>query len=294
MLIRTVSKCWLAVTVRGISMKFPDASAKAKTPDWTLFWAFPVAFAVAGVLLVVTAIVVYRRHTQSEKGKRAWVNAGHFWKWLWLEHLHVGAKWTLKDSWASNVTVIAAAFAGVFGSSTVVKALLGKEGQNLLGLTTVSAALAVGAVGAAPLLLAVFKVDDDVTPAGLLIGAAVTMGATGGELAIICLGVRSAPLGGLLQHVLWLAGLIGGGTVLACYAAKNMADTLTSGLRKAAGPDPRRAKGSPPRKLTALSELTNTQLQGFHEALAGNYDPIDVVASAYDSPVWTEPKAGVF
>ena len=286
MLTRTVSKCWLAVTVRGVTMKVPDASAKAKTPDWTLFWAFPFALGIALIVLVAAAWLTYRNHKSGGKGKGTWTNT-RMTRWWFREELRVGAKWTLKDSWASNVTVLAAAFAGFFSSSSVVKTLVGSAGSPVIGLTTVSAAVAVAAVGAAPLLLQIFKVNGDVTPAGLLVGAAVTMGATGGELAVICLGVRNLQLGGV-QHVLPWAGLIGGGLILAVYAFTNMAETLSTHLRK------RPAKGPPPGRHMLFNDEAYAALLNLHAELPDGHRPLDLLASAYQEPVPTEKTAGVF
>jgi hypothetical protein len=277
----------LYLTFRGLAVTgHPQAGDHEAAPDWALFWAFPIAFGVAVVLLTVAACLAYRDHTTTGKGKGKWNNQRVAGWWL-REQLRVGAKWTLKDSWASNVTVIAAAFAGVFGSSGVVTALLGSSGNAILGLATVSAAVAVGAVGTAPLLLQIFQVDGDVTPAGLLLGAAVTMGATGGELAVICLGTRNLPLGGL-QYVLPWVGLIFGGLILAIYAFTNMTRTLTANVRK------RAAKGAPPRPLNLLSDKANALLAEFHTELADDHHPVDMVASAYEESIETEPPAGVF
>lgn len=284
MTIRAVTTQWLTVTSRAITRSASGTGSRSKTPDWALFWSFPVAFVIALVVLFAAAWLTYRNHKAGDKG--TWTNTTAS-RWWFREELHVGAKWTLKDSWASNVTVLAAAFAGFFGSSNVVKSLVGTSGSPILGLTTVSAAVAVAAVGAAPLLLQIFKVNGDVTPAGLLIGAAVTMGATGGELAVICLGVRQLPLGGV-QHVLAWAGLIGGGLVLAVYTFTNMTETLSMHLRK------RSVKGQPPKPLAVLSELANTRLAQFHSEVPAGQRPLDLVASAYEEPMATEASAGVF
>jgi len=257
------------------------------TPNWALFWSFPIGFGIALVVLVAAAWLTYRNHKTGDKG--AWTNTKML-RWWFREELHVGAKWTLKDSWASNVTLLSAAFAGFFGSSSVVKTLVGTSSSPILGLATVSAAVAVAAVSAAPLLLQIFKVNGDVTPLGLLIGATVTMGATGGELAVICLGARQLPIGGL-RHVLPWAGLIGGGLVLAVYAFTNMTETLSMHLRT------RSVKGAAPKPLNELGEPTsraNLALAQFHAAVPDGQRPLDLVASAYGQPVPTEPSAGVF
>ena len=263
-------------------------------PDWTLFWAFPVALGIAVVVLIAAAWLTYLNHKPDHRSdgqpgtqqKGTWTNTTMT-RWWFREELHVGAKWTLKDSWASNVTVLAAAFAGFFSSSSVVKTLVGSAGSPVIGLTTVTAAVAVAAVGAAPLLLQIFKVNGDVTPAGLLAGAALTMGATGGELAVICLGVRNLQLGGVQHWLVW-AGLIGGGLILAVYAFTNMAETLSMHLRKRATKGPRPSRPGP------LSDDAYQALLSMHDRFPDNRSPVALVASAYQEPVQTEMTAGVF
>jgi hypothetical protein len=127
------------------------------------------------------------------------------------------ASWSFKDSWASTATVIAAAFAGVFGQSDVLEAIFGDDTAPVFALATVASAVAVGLVAAAPLVLQAARTpESEVTVWGLLSAAVLTLAATGGELAVIAIGASLLDLGGFERLLPWL-GLVGG-TLLAGYA----------------------------------------------------------------------------
>ncbi len=208
-----------------------------------------------------------KRFTQRDFPTKQW----------WMRHqLHLATGWSLKDSWASNVTVISAAFAGIFGSSEVLKAVLGKDTTPVLALTTVSAAVAVGIVGAAPLILSVLRSGGQVTPIGLLSGAAFTVGGTCGELAIIALGSRRLALGGLERLLPW-AGFAGE-LLLCVYAFRTMRESLKSTLRRKTKAE--RGRPAPPPGEAGVAE--HDALVAWHNLLPPDVDPMHAVADAYN------------
>jgi hypothetical protein len=170
-----------------------------------------MAFAVA----LLSFIMRTWKFDHEKEAKRWWTRHG----------LHLGVTWSLKDSWASNLTVVAAAFAGVFGSSDVLKAALGKDTAPVFALTTVSAAIAVGVVSSAPLALSVLRYRGNVTPRALLVGAALTVGGVLGELWVIGLGVWDLDLGGW-QYAITIAGLTVGTLLIAIYSIQTMTANL--------------------------------------------------------------------
>jgi hypothetical protein len=124
----------------------------------------------------------------------------------------LAATWTFRDSWATNATVITAAFTGVFGTKDVTQAILGDQATGVLALALVAAALSVGLAGLGPMVLQAMRKQFDetskrgtkveqpeettgyrtkieaglyVTPRGLLAAAFCTLTATGGQLATI-------------------------------------------------------------------------------------------------------------
>lgn len=83
------------------------------------------------------------------------------------------------------MTVVAAAFAAVLGSSSVLKVVFGDGIDAILGVLTVAAALAVAGVTAAPLLTRAFTTNQGMHVAALLGAAWFTLTATGGQLGAI-------------------------------------------------------------------------------------------------------------
>jgi hypothetical protein len=238
------------------------------TPNWKLFWAFPIAMLIAVLTLTAAGNIGWWKHWRQNQPE--WTA----WKWWWQCPLNLAASWSLSDSWASNVTVIGAAFAGVFGSTDVLTAVLGNDTDPVFALSIVSSAVATGLVGAAPLVLAVLRFRGGVTPAALLTGAALSVGAAGGELAVITLGASHLNLGGL-QDWLWL-GLVGGGLILLLYTFRTMIGSLT--------PKPHTPRNNGARPTRQPSNISDDAFQKMHEiaeALPEIYPP-QAIADAYD------------
>lgn len=215
----------LAAGARSFSVAAtPSAGAQ---PDWTLLWWF-LGAAVIAVVPAIWAFLVWKCGT-----RQVWKCLSQDTPSRKLKTALPGldASWSFKDSWASTATVIAAAFTGVFGQSDVLKAIFGDDTTPVLALATVASAIALGLVGAAPLLLqAARTAESQVTVWGLLSAAVLTLAATGGELAVIALGARELDLGGF-ETFLPELGLIGG-ILLVFYAYRSLGQNLVTGSKK--------------------------------------------------------------
>jgi hypothetical protein len=253
-------------------------AAAGATPDWWLFTAFPVAGFIA---LVALFIVGCHRYRDGYKGKTSGGQAFTFISWWRTHPLNLSTNWSLTDSWGSNVTVIGAAFAGVFGTSDVLTAILGTDTDPVLALSIVSGAVAVGIAGAAPLVLTVLRVHSGVTPLALLVGASLTVAAAGGELAVITLGASDLSLGGVQDGM--LPALVVGALILLVYSCRTMSESLL--------PKPSPQKKEPTKQPEHADVGKYGQIKALAEAFPEDYLP-DIIAEAYEEPVLSAPAGG--
>lgn len=146
----------------------------------------------------------------------------------------LGNDYDFSKSWATTATLVTSAFAGVFGSTDILKDVLGTEDASLNALVGVSAAIALGLVAAGPLAVGALKIfsKGEVTTAGLLGGAFLTLAGTGGQFFVLVRVGRNLDLGSFLgMHtttvVLWLG--IAGGALLALYAWQSLRLAMKEG-----------------------------------------------------------------
>ena len=213
-----------------------EVKAPAAPTKWKYLYAFP------GVILVAFLFLAWAMLRWKAKHK-----PGEYIGDFLAEPLELGSNWSIKDSWASNLTVIAAVAAGLFGSSDIAGAVFGGTGSPIFALTAVAAVIAVGIAGAAPLAVATLKKDDDVTPIGLLAGAVLTIGAAAGELVVLSLGIRKVDLGGV-ETPLAVISLVLGLLLLGAYAFR----TMDSCLAPAALPEGEPVRPNPGRRRSAV------------------------------------------
>ncbi|MGW0572133.1 hypothetical protein [Streptomyces tauricus] len=182
------------------------------TLNWDLMKCF---FATLGAALVIVAVTtgIWAR----VKGVR-W-NAE-------LKYLKEG--WTLKDSVAADVSVLAAAFTGVFGVSDVLD-VLGDQAKPVLGLAAVASAVGVGLVGAAPFAVQALRLNEYVRVPGFVAGSVLALGAAGGQLWVILLAARDLELGWIGSGGLYGLGAMAS-FLLAVYAVTNTLVSLNKGL----------------------------------------------------------------
>jgi hypothetical protein len=74
------------------------------------------------------------------------------------------AGWSLTESWASNLSVLATAFAALFGGSAILESVLGDEPELAVARVLIAGAVATLLVALAPLVLA--AVGKSSTPSG--------------------------------------------------------------------------------------------------------------------------------
>ncbi|WTP59024.1 hypothetical protein OHU07_20510 [Streptomyces phaeochromogenes] len=193
-----------------------------KEPDWPLLLAFPIAGGVA----LVAVIALYWKWAKGDTKRK------------WSSPLKLDDTWSFQDSWASNVTVLGAVFAGFFGATDVLKGLAGPSTNSVLTLVTIAGVLALGLSGAAPLLLLATRsgagqsADDGLakpTVFGVVFAGMLTLTGAGGLLAVTLLSAwRNLRLGGL-HH--WLLPVLGLATALLLwYTVKTLTDTLNTGI----------------------------------------------------------------
>lgn len=204
-----------------------DTKAKASAkPDWTNLWAFLVALVVLGALAV---------------GLFAYWDRDDF----NFDHLanpmpYLGTTWSFKDSLVSNVTVAGGLLTGIFGSSGVVKALLGKDAEAFTALAIVGVAIAIAFVGAGGIVLLAFKTrkGNAVTVGGLLAASVITLTGAFGELWVVSASGHKVTggLGDVALSIVMVAAM----ALLLVYALRSVLITLDLGTIPPLPPDYRK------------------------------------------------------
>jgi hypothetical protein len=179
--------------------------ADTNSSPWAWLWTFPAVLLLAGV-----GALIWRRRAPKAKT---------------LPYLD--SAWSFKDSWASNVTVLGGLFTGVFGSSEVVKALLGEDADSKIALATVGSAVAVAFIAAGPILILATKSNKMFTTSGLLAAAAVTLTGAVGELVVVTVTATKLDLGGW-ERSAWAFGLFGL-LLLLVYSYRTIHQTMNEG-----------------------------------------------------------------
>jgi len=207
------------VEVTGPGLATPvafDVTATPKPaaePEWEALRVFPIALGILALAAVLYLLIWVKRNVKTP-----------------LEYL--GATWSFKDSWVSNVTIAAGLLTGIFGSTEVVKAVLGEDPDRAIALATVGAAIAAAMIGAGPLVLEATKVEskgkDYFSLGGLVTATVIGVAAAFGELWVVCRAGSALDLGGL-EDWLWLFVVIGG-LLLLLYAVTNLPRTIRVGI----------------------------------------------------------------
>lgn len=242
---------WFTLTAGGLSFPMKASRAPESRPHWnSLYYAFGAA-GLAALTVCFLEYLYFRKGEPTEgsatsgprpSGPRSTTNPGKRPRRTPGTQLVLDKSWDFTKSWAGNVTVVAAAFAGVFGSSGVMTALFGKDaGSNAIAVITVAAAIAVGVVGAAPLFLGAFGEERPALPNlnpprpvwlgipvwALLAAASLTLTAAGGELAAIVLAATlELRLSTTQQVLVWVTGALGG-LLLIKYAQQTLYQLIT-------------------------------------------------------------------
>jgi hypothetical protein len=221
----------LAIASPGQSWNITAAVSAPGKPDWNRMQWFPISGALAAIVTIIVFIFwnVARPKSKAEGGKPpAAAKRG-----LGTPLPGLGGKYDFSKSWASNVTIISGAFAAVFGSSEVVKAILGKEDKSVLAVVVVAAAVAVGLVAAGPLIVLATRSGKYPSAGGLLLAAVFTLAGAGGQLGVLVQTGANLELGLVDEVVPFLGGL--GTVLLLVYGFRSLNQALSDGL---SDPDP--------------------------------------------------------
>lgn len=186
------------------------ATRSQTPPDWSrIGWAFFVS-TITSLALIGW---VFARRPKDANGDR-------------LKKVQLDATYDFSKSWAANATVAAAAFTAVLGKDAVTDALFGEEADAVVTLLTVASALAVAAVGVAPLVVrAATDAGNRIDVAPFLFAAFLTLAATGGELVTALLVGWS--LVGIVGDVLLLLPALALVALLGEYSRRSLKARLT-------------------------------------------------------------------
>jgi hypothetical protein len=157
--------------------------------------------------------------------------------WFTAPLPQLGANWSFKDSWASNVTLVSAVFTGLFGTSDLLKSITGGEAPSAFAVITLASAIGLALIGVAPLVLQTLRDgESQVLVCGLLISGAIAVGASGGLVIAIARSVSSLVTG--TAQVAVTVGAVIGCVLLLAYAATSVRQNLITGLTPPPKPKP--------------------------------------------------------
>ncbi len=218
---RFVFEVFVAAPTGQVASFVVEAVSKpaADRPEWSALWAFPIAF--GGLLLLVICVFVFGPDDAKPNKSLA----------------YLGASWSFKDSWVTNVTLAGGLLTGLFGTTEVVTDILGKDAKSSIALAVVGAAFAVVFVGAGAIVLAASKSHQGFfTVGGLLVAAATTLAGALGQIWVTYRSGAQLELGGWQHRIIILA--IVAAALLLLYACRTLPATIRQGLTKPPSPPP--------------------------------------------------------
>lgn len=185
--------------------------------EWGSLQVFVVALSILIVVGIVASVgVIIKRDPEG----------GYLGKLPYLD-----ASWSFSDSWLTNITAAAGLLTGVVGSSEVVKALLGVDGDNDLRMATVGAAISLALLALTPLVLGIFQPKTgEITIIGLFLAAAVSVAAAVSEVWVMGRTAESLDVPWLADHSMTLAVVVI--VLVLVYSVIAMRSTVSSGLTK--------------------------------------------------------------
>lgn len=203
------------------------AKPAAEKPDWDAIVWFLYCTGIALLLLLGVYVV--------------WLMKNGDFMWPWEPLPYLNDTWSFKDSWVSNVTVVGGLLAGIFGSSDVVKAILGKNADEAVALATIGGAISIALIGAAGVLALALKTlsGGKFTAAGVLLGSTIALGAAGGQLVVVYESAKDLDLGGKENHL--TPFLVAAMVLLMLYGFLSVLGVLVQGHEKPEDRDPAEA-----------------------------------------------------
>lgn len=149
------------------------AAPKPAAVDWTPLRAFLYALGAAlAVVLFIYAMWAWGGRAVTGSRSPATPLRG------------LGASWSFRDSWLSNVTAASGLVVAILGSSDLLKRVLGTKAENAIAVATVAGVIAVGLVGAAGVVVLALRRPgaSEVSIGGLLAGTTIGLWAAGGQV----------------------------------------------------------------------------------------------------------------
>jgi hypothetical protein len=140
----------------------------------------------------------------------------------------LGPTWDFKDSWVSNVTVVAGLLTGIVGSSTVLGAVLGDDAENSMALATVGAAIAAGLVAFGPIFLILAKRKRAPTVLGVVTAAALVLAGAAGQIWVTAEAGSELDLDGAEDMLYPFAAILSAALVV--YALRSLDDLIADGV----------------------------------------------------------------
>lgn len=157
---------------------------------------------------------------------------------------YIESTWSLKENWATDVSAVAAVFTGFFGTAELVKAYAGAQGEAMLAVSTIAAAIALALVGLTPIVLQGTKSywDEDgsskssFTVGGVMLGVLLVLTSVFGQLwALYNVGVKFDL--GVSDFVIAIPFALAG-VMLMAYAVRSLTELLKQGSTEPPTPPP--------------------------------------------------------
>lgn len=150
----------------------------------------------------------------------------------------LGASWSFRDSWLSNVTAASGLVVAILGSSDLLKRVLGTKAENAIAVATVAGVIAVGLVGAAGVVVLALRRPgaSEVSIGGLLAGTTIGLWAAGGQVWAITWLLADLDLG--VDRTVVPALAVVASALLVVYAYTSITGFLVQGTAAKAPADP--------------------------------------------------------
>ena len=217
------------ILVKAGSAELPVVTATvkpAKKAEWDALWHWFKWSLIAAFGLMAVVYLAWRKPAGSNVG---------------TDLPSLDKSWSFNESWVTNVTVVGGLLAGVFGSSEVVKSILGEDADESAALATIGGAISVALIGAAGVVVVAARrpKSGKFTVAGVLVGSALALGAAAGQLGVVYEAASTFEMGGVEDDL--LIPLVAALVLLAVYGVSSVLGVLVQGSTEVEDEDPAKA-----------------------------------------------------
>lgn len=254
---------------------------KAAAVDWTPLRAFLYALGAAvAVVLLIYAMWAWGGRAVAGSRSPATPLRG------------LGASWSFRDSWLSNVTAASGLVVAILGSSDLLKRVLGTKAENAIAVATVAGVIAVALVGAAGVVVLALRRPgaSEVSIGGLLTGTAIGLWAAGGQVWAITWLLTDLDLG--VDRTVVPALAVVASALLVVYAYTSITGFLVQGTAVKTPADP--LKSPVPVEVLAAAitaagtehpeRVNRAQVEGVLAQLSGETRAPEVAMTAEPAP----------